>query len=137
MCTPPRTRRNPTHARAVGSSTVSYTRIFDGARAALEEEVVQQVQLEVSAGEHVRAGPEVPLGVHGQGLLTAGEEMVAVACVRGRCERGFRGIVASLGRPGEQQIDGIGDQLDVPELFRGDVRDQVVERPHPARVRGS
>ena len=42
------------------------------------------------------------------------------------------GSVAALGRAGEQQVDRVGDQLDVAVLLGGDVGDQVVERPHLA-----
>ena len=48
-----------------------------GAGAALQEEVVQQVELQVAAGEDVLPGPGVAHRVDRQGLLAAGDEVVA------------------------------------------------------------
>ena len=40
------------------------------------------------------------------------------------------GIVAARGGAGEQHVDRVAHELDVAVLFRGDVRDEVVERLH-------
>jgi hypothetical protein len=66
------------HGRVVG-------RLVDpdlvGAGAARQEEVVEQVQLAVAAGEDVLPGPRVAHRVDRRGLLAAGEEVVRVAGV--------------------------------------------------------
>ena len=88
MCTPPRTSRKPTQARAVGSSTSLVDADLVRAGAALEEEVVQQVELEVAAGEDVGPRPEVALRVHRERLLSTGQKMVAVARIGGAIASG-------------------------------------------------
>ena len=90
-----------------------------GASTRLEEVVVRQVLDEVAGGVHVRAVPRHAVRVGGQGALAA---EVVVVLVRLALD------VADV-HAREHRVDRRGDELDVPELLRGDVRDQVVERP--------
>ena len=61
-----------------------------GARAALQEEVVQQVELQVAAGEDVVARPGPAHRVDRQRLLAAGDEVQRVAVVLRAGQRGRR-----------------------------------------------
>ena len=99
-----------------------------GTRAALEEEVVQQVELQVAAREDVRAVPGTAHRVERQRGLAARDEVEVIAGVDGRPERRCRRIRIPLRRPGQQQVDRVGYQLDVAVLLGGDVRDEIVER---------
>jgi hypothetical protein len=51
--------------------------------------------------------------------------VVGVAALNARRQR-CAGRVAGLGRAGQQEVDGRGHQLDVAQLLRGDVGDEVV-----------
>jgi hypothetical protein len=66
------------------------------ARAALEEEVVQQVELEIAAREHVRARPWIVPRVDGQRALAAGDEAVLVPRVGGVLERRVHRVGVAL-----------------------------------------
>jgi hypothetical protein len=56
--------------------------------------------------------------------------VVAVPGISRILQRRGRRIVAPGGGAGQEQIDRIGDQLDVTELFGGDVGHQIVKRAH-------
>jgi hypothetical protein len=66
--------------------------------------------------------------------LAAGEEMMWVADSLDipervpRCQRGLRTPIVVLRRSGKHCVDRGSHEFDVPELFRGDVGDEVVER---------
>ncbi len=116
-------------ARAHGSLTISCTRILF-ARAAFEEEVVQEVHFEIPSRDNVSARPWIAHRIDRQGGLTAGDEMVTVASVDRSLERSsvgvFRGIaVRTLGGAAKEEIDRSGDQFNVAVLFGGDVRDKI------------
>lgn len=90
---------------------------------------MQQIEFEVAAVEDVLAGPGVAHGVDRQRALPAGDEVIAVAGVDRVRQRGVGRVGIPLGAAGEEEVDGVGDQLDVAVLLGGDVGDQVVERP--------
>ncbi len=107
---------------------------FVAARAGLEEEVVGQILDEVAGGEDVVAVPRSAVRVLWQRTLTAGEEVVRVADALDVREwiSLERVRVRVRGRStGQHRVDRCRDELDVSELLRSDVGDQVVERPGP------
>jgi len=64
----------------------------------------------------------------GQRGLAAGDEMIGVPRVGRDFQRSLSGIVPPAGRAGQQEVDGVGNELDVPVLLSCDVGDEVVER---------
>jgi hypothetical protein len=96
-------------------------------RAALEEEVVQHVHLQVPRGDHVGAAPRVALRVHRHRRLRRVVEVLVQARVDAVGERRLARVAAARRAPGEHEVDRVGEHLDVPELLGGDVRHEVVE----------
>src|SRR5690606_23242335 len=95
------------------------------AGADLEEEVVEQVQDQVPAGEDVITVPVPAHGVAHQSRLPGVDEVVDVPHILDHLQRGVLGR-GRLGAAGEEQVDGGGHQLDVAQLLGGNVGDEVV-----------
>ena len=91
---------------------------------------MEEIQLQISAGEDIRAVPGITHRVHRQGRLTAGNEVVVIPDIRCRLERRSRRVISTNGRTAEQHVDRVTHQLDVPVLLGCDIRDEVVERLH-------
>ena len=114
--------------------------VVPGAR--LEEEVVCQVLDQVPGREDVVAVPGSAVRVLRQRALAARDEVLRVADALHLRERALARVDARAAVPvgrsaGQHRVDRRRDELDVPELLRRDVREQVVERPRalaPAEV---
>ena len=109
--------------------------------AGLEEEVVQEVELQVAGVEDVLPRPGLPGGPARDRAHAEVEEVVGVARHAGKVEGRYYAVGACLGLV-EQQVDGVGDELDVAHLLSGDVGDEVVVgadlalAPHVERLVG-
>ena len=90
-----------------------------GAGTRLEEIVVRQVLHQVAGGVHVGPVPRLAVRVGRERALAAEQVVLLVRLALG---------VLDLDA-GEHRVDRRRDELDVPVLLGGDVRDQVIERP--------
>ncbi len=102
-----------------------------------QEEVMEQIEDEVAAGEDVLAGPRQAAGIDRQRVAAAGDEVMGVVLVDvvkqvldGRLERVVVAVFDDAGlRAVKQGVDGRPDKLDVPEFLGADVGHKLVVRP--------
>jgi hypothetical protein len=97
-------------------------------RAALQEEIVQEIEHQVSGVEHVVAPPRRTMGIGDRMPGATLDEMVVIADVL-HC---FEGRIRGIGIRGsliEQGVDRGRDELHVPDLFGRDRGDEFIEGP--------
>jgi hypothetical protein len=56
--------------------------------------------------------------------------VIGIAGIHRRRERRLRRVITPFGRARQQQIDGVGYQLDVTEFLGGNIGNEIVEGPH-------